>query len=74
MTKKRARPSAQPKVKLADAKYQPNKAELEQDLRPETPGEVTLEEFTEMTRQLVQPVDIEWTEKPERFGLRYSAM
>ena len=59
MTKQRKK-----KIKLVDAKYQPSKAEMEKDLRSKTPGEVTLDEFARMAGQLVQPVDIEWKEKP----------
>ncbi len=52
------------KIKLIDAKYQPSKAELEEDLRSKTPGEVTLDEFERMAAQLVRPVDVEWKKKP----------
>ena len=54
-------------VEFVRSRYQPTKAELEGDLRlPEDGGPITLEEFEEIGRALVQPVDVTWRDKPKR--------
>ena len=51
------------------SRYQPTKAELEEDMRlPEDGGEVTLEDLKEMGRALVHPVDVTWRNKPRKSG------
>ena len=48
-------------VEFVRSRYQPTKAELEEDMTlPEDGGQVTMEEFKEMGRALVQPVDVAW--------------
>ena len=54
-------------VEFVRSRYQPTKAELEEDMRlPEDGGPITMEEFEEIGRALVHPVDVTWRDKPER--------
>lgn len=54
-------------VEFVRSRYQPTKAELEEDMRlPEDGGVVTLENLEEMGRALVQPVDVTWRDKPRK--------
>ena len=54
-------------VEFVRSRYQPTKAELEEDMRlPEDDGVVTLEDLEEMGRALVQPVDVTWRDKPRK--------
>ena len=56
-------------VEFVRSRYQPTKAELEEDMRlPEDGGPITLEELEEIGRALVHPVDVTWRDKPERKG------
>ena len=56
-------------VELVRSRYQPTKAELEEDMRlPEDGGPITMEELEEIGRALVQPVDVTWRDKPKRKG------
>ena len=58
-----------PKVELVRSRYQPTKAELKEDMRlPEDGGPITMEEFEEIGRALVQPVDVTWRDKPRKDG------
>ena len=55
------------KVEFVSSRYQPTKAELEEDMRlPEDAGVVTLEDLEEMGRALVHPVDVTWRDKPRK--------
>ena len=55
------------KVELVRSRYQPTKAELEEDMRlPEDDGIATLEDLEEMGRALVHPVDVTWRDKPRK--------
>ena len=54
-------------VEFVRSRYQPTKAELEEDMRlPEDGGPITMEKFEEMGRALVHPVDVTWRDKPKR--------
>ena len=54
-------------VEFVRSRYQPTKAELEDDMRlPEDGGPITMEEFEEIGRALVHPVDVAWRDKPKR--------
>ena len=54
-------------VEFVRSRYQPTKAELEEDVRlPEDGEPITMEEFEEIGRALVQPVDVTWRDKPKR--------
>ena len=46
------------KLKLAKSSYQPNKAELEEIVRVDAT-------FDEVLSVMLQPVEIEWLEKPK---------
>ena len=54
-------------VEFVRSRYQPTKAELEEDMRlPADGGVVTLEDLEEMGRALVHPVDVTWRDKPRK--------
>ena len=56
-------------VEFVRSRYQPTKAELKEDTRlPEDGGPITMEEFEEIGRALVQPVDVTWRDKPRKDG------
>ena len=53
-------------IDLVRSSYQPKKAELEEDVRlPEDGGPITMEEFEEIGRALVQSVNVTRRDKPK---------
>lgn len=60
-------PPAPMRVEFVNSRYQPTKAELEEDMSlPEDDGVATLEDLEEMGRALVHPVDVTWRDKPRK--------
>ena len=56
-------------VEFVRSRYQPTKAELEEDMRlPEDGDPITLGDFEEIGRALVHPVDVTWRDKPGQKG------
>ena len=51
-------------IELVKSSYQPNKSELEEDFRLDVPGNNPLEKFKQLTRAMVQPVNVQWISKP----------
>ena len=49
------------KVKLVKSSYQPTKAELDEKVKLSC-------SFDELVQTILQPVDIEWVDRPERRG------
>lgn len=47
------------KLKLVKSSYQPTKAELQETIKLDAC-------FEDLVQAMVQPVDIEWTDKPKR--------
>ena len=56
-------------VEFVRSRYQPTKAELEEDMRlPEDGGPITMEDLEEIGRALVHPVNVTWRDKPKSRG------
>lgn len=53
-------------VELVRSSYQPTKAEREEEIRLDVPGNSDWDRFVSLTRAMVQPVEIEWVDRPER--------
>ena len=52
-------------VEIVKHSYRPKKADLEADARI-TKGPVTMEQFEDMARNLVRPVDVTWLDEPRK--------
>lgn len=51
-------------VELVKPDYQPTKAEAEEPLDVDVPGETVLDRMANLTRALTQPVKIRWINRP----------
>ena len=51
-------------VELVNSDYQPTKAEMEEEFKPEVPGETFAERMAFIGRTLMQPIKIRWIKKP----------
>ena len=51
-------------IELVKSSYQPSKAELEEDVREDIPGDTAMHKLRNLTRAMVEPVKVRWIDKP----------
>ena len=51
-------------VELVKSSYQPTKAELEEEISLDIPGDSVLERMEHLAKAMMQPVNIRWISKP----------
>ena len=51
-------------VELVKSSYQPTKAELEEEVSLDIPGDSVLERMENLAKAMMRPVNIRWINKP----------
>ena len=51
-------------VELVKSSYQPTKAELEEEISLDIPGDSILERMENLAKAMMRPVNIRWINKP----------
>lgn len=63
--KQRNKKQERPTVELVNSRYQPTKAEMNEPIRLDVPGEDILERMGRLARAVSRSVDIKWVDKPK---------
>ena len=58
------KPTPPSTIELVRSSYQPTKAEKEEGVRLDVPGETILERMERLGRALTSPVNVRWIDKP----------